>query len=199
MKQYQVPYHEPISFVHAPLAEIDSNPWGAIDPPKTVFQASFPQKFGFLFQITSFEKNPKRVYRHNGEDVWTDSCAEAFINFAPDRSKTYLNIEIGAGGGMLIGVGEGRENRRPVTDFAPYPECNITLREDMWAATALIPLSLIEAVYGKIDFKPGYRFTGNFNKCLEEGKGKHFLTWNPVDTPEPDFHRPEAFGELILA
>ncbi|MBT5542155.1 MAG: hypothetical protein HOK34_04920, partial [Gammaproteobacteria bacterium] len=26
----------------------------------------------------------------------------------------------------------------------------------------------------------------------------HYLTWNPVETSNPDFHRPEFFGKLIF-
>ena len=26
----------------------------------------------------------------------------------------------------------------------------------------------------------------------------HYLSWNPIETPKPDFHRPEFFGELKL-
>ncbi|WP_449033796.1 carbohydrate-binding family 9-like protein, partial [Prevotella sp.] len=24
----------------------------------------------------------------------------------------------------------------------------------------------------------------------------HFLSWNPIDLPAPDFHRPDFFGEI---
>ena len=41
------------------------------------------------------------------------------------------------------------------------------------------------------------RFEG-FYKCGDKTAHPHFLSWNPVGTPAPDFHRPDFFGELIL-
>ena len=39
---------------------------------------------------------------------------------------------------------------------------------------------------------------GNFYKCGDKTAHPHFVSWNPVGTPSPDFHRPEFFGELLL-
>ncbi len=39
---------------------------------------------------------------------------------------------------------------------------------------------------------------GNLNKCASATSAPHYLSWNPIDTPTPDFHRPEFFGKIIL-
>ena len=39
---------------------------------------------------------------------------------------------------------------------------------------------------------------GNFYKCGDDTKYPHFGCWNEVVWEEPDFHRPECFGDLIL-
>ncbi len=196
--QYTIPYHKPFSFRNAEVGRIAENPWGYPSAPETIFQASFVENFGLLIQLSTFEKNPKKEFKSPGDPVWKDSCLEFFANFAPKKSNLYLNFEMGAGGGILIGVGEGRENRRPITDFHPYPLPQVTVRDDMWETLLLIPKELIEAVYGKIDWKPGYAFRGNFYKCLEKENGRHFVCWNPVVAEKPDFHRPEFFGDLVL-
>ncbi len=193
---YKLPYRKGFNFTDAEVAKIAYSPWYP-DSPRGVFQAAFIEGQGMLVQITSYEKNPLATFHHNDDPVWTDSCVECFVNFAPDRDDRYLNIEVSAGGGVLIGVGPGREDRLPITDFAPYPKVTVTVRDESWDALYLIPLSLIEAVYGKIDFKPGYAFKGNFNMCREEG-WHYCQTWNPIETPRADFHRPEFFGDLIL-
>ena len=36
----------------------------------------------------------------------------------------------------------------------------------------------------------------NFYKCGDDTTKPHFLSWNPVKAPKPDFHRPEQFGVL---
>ena len=38
----------------------------------------------------------------------------------------------------------------------------------------------------------------NFYKCGDETEFPHFGAWKEVAVPEPDFHRPEYFGELTL-
>ena len=38
----------------------------------------------------------------------------------------------------------------------------------------------------------------NFYKCADKTKRPHFVSWQPIDLPNPDFHCPEFFGELTL-
>ena len=38
----------------------------------------------------------------------------------------------------------------------------------------------------------------NFYKCGDKTAHPHYLSWSPIHTEKPDFHRPEFFGELIL-
>ncbi len=39
---------------------------------------------------------------------------------------------------------------------------------------------------------------GNFYKCASGTAQPHFISWRPIDTPEPDFDIPESFGNIIL-
>ena len=63
-----------------------------------------------------------------------------------------------------------------------------------WRVTLVIPFELIgvdpEALPEKL--------RANIYKCGDKTAHPHFLSWSPVGTPSPDFHRPEFFGELIL-
>ena len=63
-----------------------------------------------------------------------------------------------------------------------------------WNLLVVIPLKLL----GIDTVEPGTIFRGNFYKCASAASQPHFLSWNPIDTPAPDFHRPEFFGNLIL-
>ena len=38
----------------------------------------------------------------------------------------------------------------------------------------------------------------NFYKCGDETNEPHFISWNPIDLPKPDFHVPQFFGELTF-
>ncbi|WP_084054648.1 carbohydrate-binding family 9-like protein [Caldicoprobacter faecalis] len=61
-----------------------------------------------------------------------------------------------------------------------------------------IPFYFIEKYYGGQDFRCGKRIKANFYKCGDKTKYPHWGCWNRIDTPHPDFHRPEFFGDLIL-
>ena len=56
----------------------------------------------------------------------------------------------------------------------------------------------IKGLFGKADFSPGDVLRGNFYKCGDDAAFPHYGMWSPVLTGEPDFHRPEYFGELAL-
>ena len=64
-----------------------------------------------------------------------------------------------------------------------------------WNLLAAIPLSLIGVTY-----EPGKPVTmrANFYKCADATSEPHYLSWAPIDTPQPDFHRPEFFGDITL-
>lgn len=165
--------------------------------PETLFYGAFLPNIGFSLQFACRE-TPLVRYRNPGDPVWNDSCMEFFANFDPERSDLYLNVELNAGGGILLGVGKGRENREPITSFHPYPTPEAVVEDGLWRVSLLLPLDLIESVYGKIDFKPGYTFRGNLYKCGDETPQEHYLSWNPISLPEPDFHCPKFFGTMTI-
>ncbi len=39
---------------------------------------------------------------------------------------------------------------------------------------------------------------GNFYKCGDETKSEHYGMWNNIDSPKPNFHLPECFGDFIF-
>ena len=52
----------------------------------------------------------------------------------------------------------------------------------------------MKSCYGS-GLKPGVKLRGNFYNC-DESIHPHFGTWNPVVAAQPDFHRPECFGDM---
>jgi hypothetical protein len=41
-----------------------------------------------------------------------------------------------------------------------------------------------------------WEIKANFYKCGDELQTPHFLSWNPIEIDQPDFHRPDFFGTL---
>ena len=132
---------------------------------------------------------------------WEDSCVEVFIQ-DPDGAP-YYNFEINALGKVLACKGPERHNRTP----RPAEEMEQILRFTQmeggpleqegihtWRVGVVIPFRLL----GIDPERLPRSIRANFYKCGDKTAHPHFLSWSPVETPKPDFHRPEFFGELIL-
>ena len=65
---------------------------------------------------------------------------------------------------------------------------------DLWEATLEGSFNVF---FKHSDFLPdGKEITANFYKCGDDLTVPHFVSWNPIKTEKPDFHRPEFFGKL---
>lgn len=144
------------------------------------------------------------VVNHRGhqQPVYEDSCLEFF--FEPRPGKGYFNFEVNAGGWMLAAFGPIRSERRPLP---------VVLIEDMgittdirtaeqgwpeppgWSVEYSIPVEAIERWSG-VKVSAGLVAAGNFYKCGDRTLKPHYGSWSMVDSPTPDFHRPESFGRL---
>ncbi|MBR6089456.1 MAG: hypothetical protein IKP86_05955, partial [Anaerolineaceae bacterium] len=69
--------------------------------------------------------------------------------------------------------------------------------EDGWEGYYQIPLEYIRLFYPEFDFSGALR--ANIYKCGDQTVNKHYLSWNPIDSEKPDFHRPEDFGIMYYA
>ena len=141
----------------------------------------------------------------SNQNVWEDSCVEFF--FSLDDTGVYYNFEFNAIGTCLVGFGKNRNNRTlldplVIERIRRFPSLgkepiHIELTGPIsWELTLAIPFSLF--VDHKIISFAGKKLRANFNKCGDKLSVPHFLTWNPVNTENPDFHRPEFFGELLF-
>lgn len=132
---------------------------------------------------------------------WEDSCCEFFVE-DPDGS-CYYNFEVNPLGKVLAAAGPDRNKRekRPAEEMEEiFRTARFEGPQDYaggiwdWRVTLLIPFHLIgvdpEALPEKL--------RANFYKCGDCTAHPHFLSWSPIDTPNPDFHRPDFFGELLL-
>lgn len=141
------------------------------------------------------------VTEDNGE-VWTDSCVEFFL--ALDE-QGYYNFETTAIGRMLLGYrrsrNEGVEHasaevlasvrRTPSLPGEPFAERE---GDNRWSMTLAIPP---EALFRHdLTSWDGAEVRANLYKCGDNLSHPHFLSWRPIRTENPDFHRPEFFGQF---
>ena len=183
-----------------PKVQISNNTWNYPYAPKMEAQMTYIRDKGIVVRLTCFEKDPFTRYTLPHDPVYTDSCMECFFNLCPEKSKDYINLETNSNGAFILSYGPGRGDVR--THIFPTlglkPEINVTKTDECWIVDAVIGNEILHAVYGEFELKSGDSFTGNFYKCGQDGDNPHFITWNEVDTPKPDFHRPEFFGKIIV-
>ena len=154
--------------------------------------------------IVDFRVSGLDIRAQNTEDngkQWEDSCVEFFVE-NPDGSE-YYNFEVNPLGKVLAARGAGRENRvkRPAEEMAQILRtARYEGAQDFqggiwdWRVTLIVPFELLGADPENLPEK----LRANFYKCGDETAHPHFLSWSPIETESPDFHRPEFFGELIL-
>lgn len=149
------------------------------------------------------EPQVRAVNTEYNSPVWEDSCVEFF--FAPSRDKAYYyNFECNAIGTVLCAYGKDRHQREhlpesvlsqveTIPSLGKEPIGRIW-GETNWDLRVKIPKEVL--VFSKIEDLSGLKAKGNFYKCGDKLENPHYLSWEPVRSPDPNFHLPEHFGEL---
>jgi hypothetical protein len=167
--------------------------------PEVKFNIAYGEKEIFIkYYVT--EDYFKAEKTETNQMVCEDSCVEFFVSPADDG--IYYNIEFNAIGTCLIGTGTGRHDskRAPAELIAgirrlgsvgtePRPE---TKGPFSWTLTIAVPLKIF--FHHRISELKGKTFRANFYKCGDKLAVPHYVTWSPVGTEKPDYHRPEYFG-----
>ena len=138
----------------------------------------------------------------NNGPVWQDSCVEFFI--MPSDDGIFYNFEFNCIGAKLLYAGKSRNHRTPAQDetinkiiiestLGSKPFEEKTGYFD-WTLTAMIPLNCF--FEHSITNLRGLKGKANFYKCGDGLSKPHYLAWNDIKTPKPDFHTPQYFGEI---
>ncbi len=138
----------------------------------------------------------------SNQGVCQDSCVEFFVT--PVSEGPYYNFEFNPIGTCLLGKGHGRHDsktqnpeiikkirRLPSLGTEPFDERK---GKQSWTLCLAIPLEILFET--PLPDLSGKIIRGNFYKCGDKLSKMHYLTWNPVETANPDYHRPEYFGVL---
>ena len=175
---------------------INQAPWQAEFPyiPQVKFQIAYNNDHLFLHYHVE-EDHVKATYIRANENVWEDSCVEFFISL--DDRQTYYNFEFNALGTGLIGYGSAVKTERQRLSVEQIESVDVFTHlkkingKKEWDITLVIP----KALFGDVSFE-GHTFHANFYKCGDGLPKPHFITWNNIDLPKPNFHRPDFFGAI---
>jgi hypothetical protein len=136
--------------------------------------------------------------------VWEDSCVEFFMQLPGE--KIYRNFECNANGVLLAAKRESRETAKmlsvkEISSIVRYDSIQHRYQEEKELSDWSLYLKIPKQVMGFSDETSlsGKKIKANFYKCGDKTEEPHFLSWNPINTPQPDFHVPSFFGLLEMA
>ena len=194
-------------------------PFGRLSEPQRLDclnWPAWPYKPSVEFRIGLFEDGLRLEWKVDeqsiralqgtpGGEVYEDSCVEFFFQPSADDPH-YYNFEWNAIGNLCVSWRTGRFDAEPApagvydlvraeascgaVPFAERPA------DGPWTLKVCIPT---EALW-KSGLKSlhGLKARGNFYKCGDGLTVPHFVTWAPIATEKPDYHRPEFFKEIVF-
>ncbi|GHE42747.1 carbohydrate-binding family 9-like protein [Sphingobacterium griseoflavum] len=169
------------------------------DKPNVAFQIAHNNK-GILLHFAVEEQFIKAQYVRPNEAVWEDSCVEFFVSF--DNKQHYYNIEFNVAGTGLIGYGPEIKTDRTRLKADVISEVmtatSIVNRQSTKRWYMIMYISSTVFIHSELTMLSGLLAHGNFYKCGDGLPNAHFLSWAPILAPNPNFHLPAFFGELVF-
>ncbi|NLA63391.1 MAG: hypothetical protein GX857_09255 [Bacteroidales bacterium] len=169
--------------------------------PVTVHIAHNNQQVYLYYQVQGEEL--RAINTKDFMSVWEDSCVEFFVQRKGD--KVYRNFEFNAHGVLLASKRESRESATELSEELMSSIYRFTTIQHVykegvqlsnWTLYAEIPKEALG--FTATENLSEQAISANFYKCGDETSEPHFISWNPIDTPKPDFHVPQFFGDLIF-
>ncbi|WP_297641498.1 carbohydrate-binding family 9-like protein [uncultured Bacteroides sp.] len=184
----------------------------AFQPVNTVNWADFPYAPDVQFRMAHTsdaillhykvkEASVRAVAGHDNGPVWKDACVEFFS--VPAGDDVYYNMECNCAGVLLIGGGAKGDRRHAPQEVLDKVRRWASLGREpfeervgacSWEVALVIPCSAF--FLHDITSLDGKQVRANFYKCGDDLQTPHFLSWNPIELPKPNFHCPEFFGML---
>ena len=167
-------------------------------------EVSFTMAYGedaLYLKFFVVEKAVRAVNDQPNGSVWEDSCCEFFCDF---DGKGYYNLETNCIGTQLLGWGSNDRQHADVAVINSIKKQSSLGAEPFDVKTGEFNYEIVMAIPAsafyahQLSFKKGMCFRANFYKCGDKTPDVHFLSWNPIEVEQPNFHLPEFFGEVEL-
>lgn len=196
MEPYMITYQATPSWDNVPSVELHHTGWLEEAPVRAWAQLCCDDSA--LWVRMEAEESPVRAtLREPLDEVYQDSCLEFFL--APDPADSrYINFEFNPLRNVYLGFGSTRPTRvRQIVSsveelFRPEPYYT----EKGWGIVYCIPFDFIRNYFPAFQAKG--EMAGNFYKCGDKTAQPHYLSWAPMSTDTPDFHRRQDFGILYF-
>ncbi len=123
--------------------------------------------------------------------LWDRDVCEVFLQPPYSAGRAYKEIEVAPNGSWIdleISQGEKRD-----LNSGLRRRVNIDEHNKQWHAVLWLPMkSLVE------QFQISAVWRVNFFRVEGASEPRFYSAWRPTNTPEPNFHVPEAFGALVF-
>ncbi len=141
--------------------------------------------------------------------ICEDSCVEFFFSPSGVLGSSYVNLEVNCCGTLHLAYGAGRDKRHFISvEAASLIQCKSSLNLNMdspvkiennddkqWSIEIALPFTAVEQLTGEAVNRE--KWFANFYRCGGRTEPQ-YAVWNNIDVAEPDYHRPEHFGELVF-
>lgn len=193
----------------AEIAPVDNFPWYQSGEKWDAFaQLLYDEEHLYFRMVSRNDHHIRGRYTELDQPVYKDSTGECFVQPGAEPSVGYFNYEINCVGTMLLAHGYqrgGRQFVRPelarqvrIWHSIPGPTKEESPEDCCWEIQAMIPYAVMRA---SVEFPtpgPGSEWRGNLYRCADDTSNPQYSMWNPIELPQPDYHRPEFFGRWLF-
>ena len=179
-----------------PAVELHHTGWLEKVPVRAWAQLCYDEQ-GIWVRMEAEESPVRATLREPLDEVYQDSCLEFFL--APDPADSrYINFEFNPLGNIYLGFGSTRSTRvrQIVSSVEAVFQAKPFFTEQGWGIIYHIPFAFICNFFP--NFQPRGEMAGNFYKCGDLTQQPHYMSWMPMHTDLPDFHRRQDFGMLCF-
>ena len=123
--------------------------------------------------------------------LWDRDVCEVFLQPPGSKGGCYKEIEVAPNGYWIdldIAPGEKHDLRSGLRRRVRIDE-----RDKMWRAEIALPIQKLTE-----HFEPNTVWRANFYRVEGASEPRFYSAWRPTNTPQPNFHVPEAFGSLVF-
>jgi alpha-galactosidase len=152
--------------------------------PETLFLL-FRARYRTISVFSDAEPSGRR------DQLWDRDVVEAFIQPDASQPRRYKEFEVSPNGFWIdldIAPGGKRDLQSNLRRRVSLDEQSHT-----WTAELAIPMKSISP---RAVLENGWRV--NFYRCEGVAESRFYSAWRPTHTPKPNFHVPEAFGNLVF-
>lgn len=194
-------------WARAEAVPIDHVLWTTPDRrPRTIARLLYDDTTLYLHYTVEDHHSYASATKLNGP-VWEDSCVEFFAIPQPEvQQQQYVNFEVNCVGTFHLGYGLNRTDRTlidpgqaeniRVTSSVEGPTKQPHFADTCWWIAVALPFDTLSTFTGTtIAPTQGKQWRANLHR-LRSRPEPLYAAWNPIETQNPDFHQPSAFGIL---